>query len=94
MTALTDWINGVNTTSLRILVSITLAAELILSLQFAMLALAWSPTPAQKWVLLGIGGGILTMMGFDVIQFASKRFSDSGYAKNANPAPVGTPVAP
>ena len=80
------WLNDFNTTSFRIFVSIILAVVQIVALNLAMW-LGWSPTPGQKWVLMGIGGGILTMMGFDVLQFWSKRTTDVGYA-TAKTSPV------
>lgn len=91
------WVNDVNSTSLRIIVSIGLAVFMIVALTIAMLFFGWEPSPAQKWVLLGIAGGILTMMGFDVIQFIGKRFSDATLAAAKNPTQpvnVDTPAAP
>lgn len=91
------WVNDVNTTSLRILVSIGLAVFLIIALTVAMLFFAWEPSAAQKWVLIGIAGGTLTMMGFDVIQFIGKRFSDATLAAAKNPSQpvsVETPAPP
>ena len=83
--------NGINTTNTRILVSVGLAAYMVVSLTIAMF-FGWTPTEGQKWVLIGIAGGLLTMMGFDVFQFATKRFSDAGYAAAKAAAKAGSSV--
>lgn len=91
------WLNDINTTSLRIVVSIVLAATSILMILTAMLLKGWEPTAMQLKVLTGIGAGVLTMMGFDVLQFVGKRFSDATYAAAKNPTQpvsVETPPAP
>ena len=86
------WIDKVNTTSLRIVVSIGAVTTNITGINVAIL-LGWEPTPMQLKVLLGEAGVFLTMMGFDVAQFASKRFTDAGYAAAKNPSqPVQTDV--
>jgi hypothetical protein len=74
------WINTVNTTALRIIVSILLAVVHSTTVLLAMCVWGWRPDPLQLKVLTGIALSILTMMGFDVLQFAAKRFSDAGYA--------------
>jgi hypothetical protein len=56
------------TTGFRIVVSIALAVLDSQALIVAMF-LGWEPTAMQLKVLIGIGAGILTMMGFDVLQF-------------------------
>lgn len=80
-----DWLNALNTTNFRILVSVVFAAVWGTMILIAVMFFGWNPTDMQLKVLLGLMAGLLTMMGFDVIQFASKRFSDSGYAKAKNP---------
>lgn len=92
---LKQWINDVNTTNTRILVSIVLAVFVVILLALGVTILHWEPTGMQMKVLIGIGGGVLTMMGFDVLQFWGKRFSDAGYAAAKNPnQPVVTNVVP
>jgi hypothetical protein len=88
-------INALNTTNTRILDSIGLANFVVVILTIDVTLLHWEPTPMQLKVLAGVGGGILTMMGFDVLQFWGKRFSDAGYAAAKNPnQPVVTNVVP
>jgi hypothetical protein len=62
------WMQDLSTTSFRIVVSIALAVVDSQALLIAMFC-GWNPQATQLKVLLGIGGGILTMMGFDVWQF-------------------------
>lgn len=62
------WLTDLSTTSFRIIVSIALAVVDSQALIIAMFA-GWKPEATQLKVLLGIGAGILTMMGFDVWQF-------------------------
>jgi hypothetical protein len=62
------WLTDLSTTSFRIVVSIALAVIDSQTLLIAMFK-GWDPSSSQLKVLLGIGGGILTMMGFDVWQF-------------------------
>jgi hypothetical protein len=62
------WLTELSTTSFRIVVSIALAVLDSQTLLVAMLR-GWEPKAMQLKVLLGIGVGILTMMGFDVWQF-------------------------
>lgn len=57
-----------DTTSFRIVASIALAvidSQVLIAAMFA----GWEPTAMQLKVLIGIGAGILTMMGFDVLQY-------------------------
>lgn len=90
-----SWINDVNTTSLRIIVSVFLAAVSIMLVLVAVLLRNWLPTAEQTKVLIGVAGVVLTMMGFDVLQFASKRFSDATYAAAKNPSqPVSVDTPP
>lgn len=95
-TRVTSWINEVNTTSFRILASVFGAIINITAIQVALL-MGWAPTEIQLKVLIGEAGVLLTMMGFDVIQFASKRFSDKGLAAakagTVNVEQAGTVVA-
>jgi hypothetical protein len=89
------WINSVNTTSLRIIASIGGAIFCTSNVLLAMLWKNWTPNPMQYKVLIGIAGVLLTMQGFDVIQFASKRFSDKDYAAAKNPTqPVKVDTPP
>lgn len=80
-----EWINEVNTTSLRIITSIIGVVLNITALTIAILAFGWEPTSMQLKVLTGEAGVLLTMMGFDVIQFASKRWTNTDYASAKNP---------
>lgn len=92
-----SWINDVNTTSLRIIVSVFLAAVSIMLVLVAVLLRNWLPTAEQTKVLIGVAGVVLTMMGFDVLQFIGKRFSDATYAAAKNPSQpvsVDTPPVP
>lgn len=92
---LIEKINALNTTNTRILDSIVLANFVVVLLTMGVTLLDWEPKPMQLKVLTGIGAGILTMMGFDVLQFWGKRFSDAGYAAAKNPnQPVVTNVVP
>lgn len=91
------WVNDVNTTSLRIVVSVFLAAVSIVMVLAAVLWKNWLPTAEQTRVLIGVAGVVLTMMGFDVLQFIGKRFSDATYAAAKNPSQpvsVDTPAVP
>lgn len=85
-----DWINRINTTPIRILISIGLAVQFVLSLQWATEHNDWTPTGTQITILYIITGIILTMMGFDVAQWVFKRHTDIDYqnAKNAAPPQV------
>lgn len=87
-----EWLNTFNTTNYRIFVSTWLAVFLVVTLTVGMIGLGFTPNPVQYKVFMGIGGGILTMMGFDVMQFIGKRFSDANYAAAKNTATTG-PVA-
>jgi hypothetical protein len=83
------WVNDVNTTSLRIVVSVGLAAIAVVIVLIGVTMMRWEPTPAQQRVLIGVAGVILTMMGFDVLQFVGKRFSDAEYQRaKQGPSPV------
>jgi hypothetical protein len=83
------WINTVNTTALRIIVSIALAAEIINLVAIAMLFFRWEATATQYKMFMGIGIGILTMMGIDVWQFVAKRKTEADYmTAKQGPSPV------
>lgn len=88
-----NWINTVNTTSWRIVLSSLGAVINITALMIAMLFFHWEPTALQLKVLGGCAGVLLTMMGFDVLQFASKRFSDAGYQAAKAGASTGSSVS-
>jgi hypothetical protein len=89
------WVNDLNTTAFRIVVSVLIAAVGVLVVLFGITVKAWDPSAGQIKVLIGLAGTVLTMMGFDVLQFVGKRFSDSGYAAAKNPTqPVVTDTAP
>lgn len=86
---LSAWINTVNTTALRIIVSIALAVEVVNLVTIAMLFFMWEATSTQFKILMGIGIGILTMMGFDVWQFVQKRKTEVDYVTaRQGPSPV------
>lgn len=74
------WLADINTTNFRIVVSIGLAAFMVLTAWTAILFFAWVPNAMQLRVIGALGGGVLTMMGFDVAQFIGKRFSAAEYA--------------
>jgi hypothetical protein len=81
----------------RIVVSVFLAAVSILMVLIAVLMRNWLPTAEQTRVLIGVAAVVLTMMGFDVLQFIGKRFSDASYAAAKNPTQpvsVDTPSVP
>jgi hypothetical protein len=63
------WITDLSTTSFRIVVSIALAVIDSQALIVAMFCGWEARRRRSSSVLLGIGAGILTMMGFDVWQF-------------------------
>ena len=81
------WVNDLNTTSFRIAVSVIMAAVLCTVVTAAIVLLNWMPTTQQSSVLTGVGAMILTMMGFDVLQFIGQRRTDYGYVA----AKQGTP---
>jgi hypothetical protein len=85
-----SWINEVNTTNFRILTSVGIAALAIVFIMIGILWRNWMPTTGQVEVLKGVGIFLAVMMGLDVFQFASKRFSDHEYAraKASGPSPV------
>lgn len=87
------WVNDINTTNYRIVVSTWLAAFGIMVVLIGVTFMGWEPTAKQERVLIGAAFVILTMMGFDVLQFWGKRFSDAGLAAAKNPnQPVNASV--
>jgi hypothetical protein len=88
------WVNDVNTTSLRIVSSLAIAVVAVPMVLLAMLWFRWEPTALQLKVLIGLAGFVLTMMGFDVLQFVGKRFSDATYAAAKNPSQPVTVETP
>lgn len=90
-----DWVNDLNTTAFRIVVSVWIAAFVVVGLTTAMLFFGWQPSVLQLKVLSGVAASVLTMMGFDVLQFVGKRFSDAGYvaARNASPSVADVPAS-
>lgn len=88
-------INSLNTTNFRITVSVMLTAFAVVVCFIGVTLLHWEPTEKQITVLEGIALTLLTMMGFDVIQFIGKRQTDAGLAAAKNPnQPVLTNVPP
>lgn len=88
-----SWINEVNTTSFRIITSCIIAFSLSHIVVIAMVWRGYEPTKIHLTVLGAILGGLLTMMGFDVIQFVGKRFTNTDYAAAKNP-PTQVNMAP
>lgn len=97
-----NWINNVNTTNLRIVISLVLAVIYVAVILVGAVLGKQLPIEALNTAGLFIFG----MMGVDAAQFIGKRFSDTGYAAakaqpnvNVNAAPstvqVGQPpIAP
>lgn len=81
-------INAINTTNVRTLASVCLAVFGVIAVLIGILWRNWLPTEQQITVLKGLGLFLGVMMGIDLAQFTSKRFSDSGYAAAKNPSPV------
>lgn len=91
---MTNWINTVNTTSFRIIASVTLAVLGALIILSAVVFAGWEPKESQLTLLFYMGGGVFAMMGLDVAQFATKRFTHSEYVaakKGPSPVTVGAP---
>lgn len=89
------WVNEINTTALRMIVSIALAAQLVVFVEFGMLVQGWEPTAMQYKVLTGIAFLILIMMGYDVAQFIGKRFTEADFVAaktGSQPIPVVLPL--
>ena len=84
-----NWINSVNTTSFRIIASVCVACLGVLVILGAMILGGWEPKDSQLTVLLYVGGVVFGMMGLDVAQFATKRFTHSEYvAAKKGPSPI------
>lgn len=73
-----NWINNINTTNLRICVSLILATLYV----FVVIGgvLMGKPLQANVEVLDSLELFLGAMLGIDAAQFIGKRFSDSGYA--------------
>lgn len=84
----TDFINGVNTTSLRILVSLVLAAVYVMVILAGAVLGRTMPVDALNTAGLFIFG----MMGVDAAVFTAKRFSDRDYAAAKVPTPPNVTV--
>lgn len=81
-----QWVNDLNTTNARIVISIGLAVFVVIVVTVGVTFMAWEPTAMQLKVLTGVGAGILTMQGFDVLQFWTKRSTDATLAAAKNPS--------
>jgi len=68
---ISDWVNTVNTTAFRVLVSIGLAVEVINFVTIGMLFNGWEPTSMQYKVLIGVAG-LLVCIGAGI--FLSAKF--------------------
>jgi CelD/BcsL family acetyltransferase involved in cellulose biosynthesis len=84
-----NWINEVNTTNLRIIVSLVLAVIYVIVILAGAVLGKTMPMEALNTAGLFIFG----MMGVDAAQFIGKRFSDYNYAaaKNAPQVNVAAP---
>lgn len=89
---LSNWINTVNTTNLRIIISSFGTAFNVTAVMAAMLFFDWTPKGEQIKILGGCAGVLMTMMGYDVAQFIGKRFSDAGYQAAKTGAAAGSSV--
>jgi hypothetical protein len=85
MNRVIEVVNTINTTSLRIVTSVFVAAMLLIMLGFGVLFFGFVPTPQQMTLLYAMGGLLAAMMALDVAQFVGKRFSDAGLAAAKNP---------
>ncbi len=88
-------IGAVSTTPLRIIVSIALAAFCVFIVMAGLVfRIPWSDGDIRVLELVGIL--LLTMMGFDVLQFVSKRTTDNSYvtAKGDAKAKVASATGP
>jgi hypothetical protein len=84
------WVNAVNTTSFRIVCSVVATVVGMLMILIAILFFKWEPSALQFKTLGGLSAVALTMMGFDVLQYVGKRFSDEKYvtARNTTSIPA------
>src|SRR5688500_12710418 len=78
-------INSVNSTSFRIMASVVTTCIICIMLVAAILFFGWEPNAIQMMVLYAVGGGLRTMMGYDVVQFVGKRWTDIDFQKARNP---------
>lgn len=85
-----NWINTVNTTNLRIVVSLILAVIYVLVILLGVIS---GHLTDGNSALDTAGLFIFGMMGVDAVQFTAKRFSDSGLAA-AKRQPVVSVAAP
>lgn len=79
------WVNDLNVTSFRILISCLIAASLSHIIVIAMVFYSYTPTPTHITVLTGLLFGLLTMMGFETISLLGKRWTDIDYTRAKNP---------
>jgi hypothetical protein len=92
---ITSWINEINTTSLRTVTSVFVAAIILILLAAGVLFFGFEPTSKQMTLLYAMGGLLAAMMSLDVAQFIGKRFSDATYAAAKNPTkPVSVDAPP
>lgn len=83
---ITNWLNSVSTTSLRIVTTVALMAFCVIAVVTGIVFRNWLPTEQQITVLKWLGLFLSIALGLDVSQFGLKRFSDTGYAAAKNPA--------
>lgn len=97
-TRVTSWINEVNTTSLRIIVSIAVAAIGMVMILAAVLFFGWKPDDVQVKIVYAVGTFLGVMMALDVTQFIGKRFSAEEYVRgkqgSVNVEQANTVIAP
>lgn len=72
------WLNGVNTTNFRIVVTVCVFAVTVLSV-LAMMILRVNLQPYQ-WLITTLLAAEGAFAGIDVAQFFAKRSTDTGYA--------------
>jgi hypothetical protein len=65
----------------------------LLMVLVATLFFDWQPKEIQIKVLTGLATVVLTMMGFDVLQFIGKRFTNTDYASAKVTPPVNVESA-
>lgn len=80
-----EWIDNLNTTNYRIVVSVNIAAIASIVVLVGVTLLQWEPTKAQERVLIGLAVVLLTMMGIDVLQYLGKRHTDIDYQTAKQP---------
>lgn len=82
-----EYVDDLNTTAYRIVQSVWLTTFEIVLVTVAII-FGWEPTRAALLVLGGIAVVLLTMQGFDVLQYLGKRWSDREFAIARNPSAV------